>query len=209
VKDEGMGIKKSKQIEIFERFKQLNYESNAKYGGTGLGLSICKGIVTLLGGEIHVTSEENKGTLFEFTIPLTQTTLKTKKETPAINKKFLKNKTILIAEDDSLIRLLFKIVLNDSGANILFAKTGKEALDIYKSTATIDVVLLDVRMPEMNGIEAIKKILKINPNAKIIMQTAYTMPDEKEKCYKLGCVDFLSKPIVKEELFATLYKWIK
>lgn len=210
VKDQGMGIKKSKQIEIFERFKQLNYESNAKYGGTGLGLSICKGIVTLLGGEIFVKSEEGKGTLFEFTIPLKELNHNTANEkiVTTINKAFLKNKTILIAEDDSLIRLLFKIVLGDSGATILFAKTGKEAIKTYKKTKDIDVVLLDIRMPEMSGIEVLERILKINPEAKIIMQTAYTMPDEKERCYKMGCVDFLSKPIIKDELFATLNKWL-
>jgi two-component system CheB/CheR fusion protein len=210
VKDNGMGIKKSKQIEIFERFKQLNYESNAKYGGTGLGLTICKGILTLLGGDINVTSEENEGTLFEFTIPIKYAKADAELEQAVLPKRkdFLNNRTILIAEDDSLIRLLFKIVLKDTGAQVLFAKTGKEAVDIYSTTEGIDIVLLDIRMPVMSGIEAIEKILKIDPNAKIIMQTAYSMPDEKEKCYKKGCLGFLSKPIIKDELYATLNKYI-
>ncbi|NRR89958.1 response regulator [Winogradskyella undariae] len=210
VQDNGMGIKKSKQIEIFERFKQLNYESNAKYGGTGLGLTICKGILTLLGGDITVSSEENKGTLFEFTIPIkyAKEDLVRKKVALPKRKDFLKNKTILIAEDDSLIRLLFKIVLKDTGANVLFAKTGVEAVEIYSNTEAIDIVLLDIRMPAMNGIEAMGEILKINPMAKIIMQTAYSMPDEKERCYKKGCLGFLSKPIIKDELYSTLNKWV-
>jgi two-component system CheB/CheR fusion protein len=210
VKDEGIGIKKSKLEEIFERFKQINYENNAKYGGTGLGLAICKGIVTLLGGYINVTSEFGTGTLFEFTIPLKLTHLK--KADPSIispnNQEFLKNKTILIAEDDALIQLLFKVVLKDTGAKILFVNNGKAAVTTYKSTPSIDIVLLDIRMPEMNGVTALDKILKINPEAKIIMQTAYAMPEEKEKCFNKGCVDFLSKPVVKEELFETLFKWL-
>ncbi|WP_179333766.1 chemotaxis protein CheB [Winogradskyella costae] len=210
VKDNGMGIKKSKQIEIFERFKQLNYESNAKYGGTGLGLTICKGILTLLGGDITVSSEENKGTLFEFTIPIKYAKADANKIQAILpeRKDFLENKTILIAEDDSLIRLLFKIVLKDTKANVLFATTGKEAVEIYSTTDTVDIVLLDIRMPIMNGIEAMDRILKINSKAKIIMQTAYSMPDEKERCYKKGCLGFLSKPIIKDELYSTLHKWI-
>ncbi|AEH00717.1 CheR family methyltransferase [Lacinutrix sp. 5H-3-7-4] len=210
VKDQGIGINKNKQLEIFERFKQLNYKSNAKYGGTGLGLSISKGIVTLLGGDITVTSQENKGSMFEFTIPLKEANTKHKsiEKNQKLKNKFLLNKNILIAEDDSLIRLLFKIVLKDTGVNVLFAKNGKEAVELYKSTPNIDVVLLDIRMPEMSGIEAMEIILKLNPEAKIIMQTAYAMQDEKEKCYHKGCVDFLSKPIVKEELFTKLSKWI-
>lgn len=210
VKDEGIGIQKSKLLEIFERFKQINYENNAKYGGTGLGLAICKGIITLLGGYINVTSEYGTGTLFEFTIPLKLTHIKenNSKVTSPNNKDFLKNKTILIAEDDSLIQLLFKVVLKDSGAKILFVNTGKAAVKTYKNTPNIDVVLLDIRMPEMNGVTALDKILEINPSARIIMQTAYAMPEEKEKCYDKGCVDFLSKPVIKEELFATLNKWV-
>lgn len=210
VKDEGIGIRKSKQIEIFERFKQINYENNARYGGTGLGLAICKGIVELLGGEIWVTSKLNVGTLFEFTIPLKLSKVeKINNKKPYLKSKdFLNDKTILIAEDDSLIQMLFQVVLKNSGANILFAGTGKEAVHIYENTPNIDVVLLDIRMPEMNGINAMSKILKINPDAKIIMQTAYAMPEEREKCFNRGCVDFLSKPVIKEELFKSLNKWV-
>ncbi|MEP3837563.1 MAG: CheR family methyltransferase [Algibacter sp.] len=210
VKDQGIGIKKDKQIEIFERFKQVNYKNSAKYGGTGLGLAICKGIVTLLGGYINVSSKFNVGTTFEFTIPLKLTQLKKakKKAVPTKSSTFLKAKTILIAEDDALIQLLFKVVLKNTGANLLFAKTGAAAVNTYQNHPNIDVVLLDIRMPEMNGIEALSKILEINPKARVIMQTAYTMPEEKEKCYKKGCVDFLCKPVIKDELFETLNKWI-
>ena len=211
VKDQGIGIRKNKQKEIFERFKQINYENNAKYGGTGLGLAICKGIVELFGGNMSVTSKLNVGSLFEFTMPLKQAK-NIKLTNPQIEvenpETFLKNKTILIAEDDKLIQLLFKEVLKNSGANILFANTGKVAVEIYKNTPNIEIVLLDIRMPEMNGINAMGEILKINPEAKIIMQTAYIMPEEREKCFNKGCVDFISKPVNKKELFKKLKKWI-
>ncbi len=210
VKDEGIGIRKDKQNEIFERFRQINYENNAKYGGTGLGLAICKGILELLGGDIRLESSLHKGTLFEFTIPLKQLHFQKKEQPPVLERStlFLKNKTILIAEDDTLIQLLFQIVLKNSGAKLIFAKNGKEAIKTYRCNPNIDIVLLDIRMPEMNGIDALDKILSINPDAKIIMQTAYVMPDEKKKCFNKGAVDFLSKPIIKEELFNTLNKWM-
>ena len=209
VKDEGIGIEKGKLLEIFERFKQINYENNAKYGGTGLGLAICRGIVTLLGGHIDVTSEYNVGTSFEFTIPLKLSNAKEGEDIVLpVKDDFLKGKTLLIAEDDALIQLLFKIVLKNTGANLIFARTGKEALNSYNTNSDIDLILLDIRMPEMNGVIALQKILEINPKAKIIMQTAYAMPEEKEKCFDIGCIDFLSKPVIKEELFATLNKWV-
>ncbi|SFC98753.1 chemotaxis protein CheB [Algibacter pectinivorans] len=210
VKDQGIGIKKEKQIEIFERFKQINYQNNAKYGGTGLGLAICKGIITLMGGNINVSSNLNLGTTFSFSIPLKLTQFKNAKKPklPIKCTRFLKDKTILIAEDDALIQLLFKVVLKNTGAYLLFAKTGTQAVNTYQTTPEIDVVLLDIRMPEMNGIDALSAILEINPKAKVIMQTAYTMPEEKEKCFNKGCVDFLSKPVIKDELFKVLNKWI-
>ncbi|MFV9551922.1 chemotaxis protein CheB [Algibacter sp. PT7-4] len=207
VKDHGIGIAKNKQKEIFERFKQLNLKNKAKYGGTGLGLSICKGIVTLLGGEIWVESKRYQGTLFEFTIPLKKVNTKIN-GAHKLTKNFLKNKSILIAEDDKLIRMLLAAVLKNTGANVTFANNGKIAVKYFKDNPNVDIILLDIRMPEMNGIEAMEHMLKINPKAKIIMQTAHAMEDEKEICFKKGCVDFLSKPIVKEKLFETIGKWL-
>lgn len=211
VDDQGIGIAKSKQSEIFERFKQVNYENNAKYGGTGLGLSICKAIVTLLGGDITVISKPGSGSRFEFKIPINSTSIKpdpTGNKIITTNTSFLKNKHILIAEDNKLIRMLIEILLKKTGAKLKFATNGKIAVDYFKENPNIDLVLLDIRMPEMNGIEAMEYILKINPKTKIIMQTAHAMEEEKNICYEKGCVDFLSKPIIKEQLFETLNKWL-
>ncbi len=208
VKDNGIGIAKNKQKEIFERFKQLNYRETAKYGGTGLGLSICKGIVTVLGGGISVKSKVHEGTTFEFTIPLKKIQQENKKVGLEVSKDFLVNKTVLVAEDDAIIRMLLAAVLKKTGAQVTFANNGKIAVNNFKNNPNVDIVLLDIRMPEMDGIEAMEHMLKINPNAKIIMQTAHAMDEEKAICFKKGCVDFLSKPIIKDELFYTMNKWL-
>lgn len=210
VKDEGIGIAKCKQKEIFERFKQVNYKDSAKYGGTGLGLSICKAIVTLLGGDITVESKRYKGTTFKFNIPIKTITNPDIDTAKKINqsKDFLKDKTILIAEDNTLIRMLLDVVLKKTGAQLIFANDGKTAVDLYKENPHIDIVLLDIRMPRMSGIEAMDLILKVNPKAKIIMQTAHAMEEEKAMCFEKGCSDFLTKPIIKEHLLQTLAKWV-
>ncbi|WP_405611442.1 chemotaxis protein CheB [Polaribacter sp. Asnod1-A03] len=214
VKDEGMGIPKNKLKEIFHRFKQVNYNDTAKYGGTGLGLSICKGILQKMGGDISVESIFKEGTTFKFTIPLE--IIETKKEREEKIKKkltkddnsFLNNKTILIAEDDKIVRLLYSLFFKETDANIVFAVNGKLAVEEYQKNKKIDLVLMDISMPEMNGFDATKKIIEINPDVKIIMQSAYAMHDEKEKCFNLGCKDYLTKPISKKILFKVLQKWI-
>lgn len=210
VKDEGIGIIKSKQEQIFDSFKQLNYQNKENYGGTGLGLAICKALVTMLGGTITVKSQFYRGSTFEFTLPyqVTNSTCSPEKKSPIEKGEFLKNKSILIAEDNKLIRLLLERILMTTGATIEFAKNGKEAVDYFIKNPHVDLVLLDIRMPKMSGIEALDEILKINPKAKIIMQTAHAMEEEKELCFEKGCIDFISKPIIKKELYRKLNKWV-
>jgi two-component system CheB/CheR fusion protein len=211
VSDQGIGIPKEKQAEIFERFMQVNYNKAAKYGGTGLGLAICKGIVNLLGGEISVESEPNKGATFKFYLPMDAIEKETLSENLynlPVDENVISNKKILIAEDDEIVRLYFSELLKNKNCTLLFAENGEITVELYKNNMDTDIVLMDLRMPKMNGFEAIKQILKINPKAKIIAQTAYAMPEEKEKCLTLGCVAYLTKPIQKETLFKTIQKWI-
>ncbi|WP_297087230.1 PAS domain S-box protein [uncultured Draconibacterium sp.] len=211
VQDTGIGIPEEKQSEIFERFKQVNYNEVARYGGTGLGLAICKGIVSYLGGEISVKSELNQGAVFSFYLPLEimeeNTVLKKHSVVPTDNE-LLKNKTILIAEDDKIVQLYFTELLKNKGCKLLIAEDGLSAVEQFKNNQNINLVLMDIRMPKLNGFEAIKQILELNPEAKIIAQTAYAMPDEKEKCMELGCKAYLTKPIQKTTLFETLQEWI-
>jgi two-component system CheB/CheR fusion protein len=209
VKDEGIGIPKDKLEEIFERFKQVNYHRDAKYGGTGLGLAISKGIINLLGGNISVTSKVNIGTEFTFTIPLELGEEKKKKNEKLSSKDIdFKDKTILIAEDDELVQLYFTELFRDTEATILLAANGEEAVDIFKKHAEIDLVLMDLRMPILNGFEAMDQILDLNRNAKIIAQTAYAMIDEKQKCLDKGCIDYITKPIKKDQLMTLVGKYI-
>ena len=211
VSDQGIGIPKEKQAEIFERFMQVNYDKAVKYGGTGLGLAISKGIVNLLGGEISVASELNKGSTFKFYLPLDvvkKETLDENSQNLSVVENDLSNIKILIAEDDETVRLYFNELLKDKKCTLLFAEDGEKTVELYKKNTDIDIVLMDLRMPKLNGFEAIKQILEINPKAKIIAQTAYAMSDEKEKSLAFGCMAYLTKPIRKEELFKTIQKFI-
>jgi len=120
----------------------------------------------------------------------------------------LNNKIILIAEDEPLISAYFKAVLNPYGVQIIWASNGKEAVTIFESRKDIDIILMDIRMPEMDGYEAIRQILKIDSTAKIIAQTAYATTEEIEKCFAAGCIGYISKPINSHELITLLNKHI-
>jgi len=196
VEDTGIGMQMEKLDEIFERFKQLHLNKEAVNSGTGLGLAICKGLVELLGGEISVVSELEKGSRFTFTIPYKNGQDNRSDEVPNEITNFdLNGKTILVADDESSVQFYYKEVYKDTGANVIIASNGFEAIELYKKHKEIDVVLLDIRMPIMNGRDAIGEILKINPNAKIIMQSAFAMPEDKEACFNAGCIDYLVKPV--------------
>ena len=211
VKDQGIGIPEDKLEEIFDRFKQLNYENVAKYGGTGLGLSICRGIVNLFGGEIKVESNVGKGTHFQFHIPYEKTEAEVITQTDLNENVFdtvLQNKTVLLVEDDEFVGLYFQEIFKSTGSKLIWAKNGLEGIKLFRENKDIAIVLMDIRMPEMNGHKATQEILKMNPKAKIIAQTAYAMQDEKEKCFAAGCIDYLAKPIVKSELEKRISHWL-
>lgn len=209
VKDQGIGIPKDKQDSVFEHFNQIPNEDQIKNRGTGLGLAISKGIVELLDGKIWVEAEENKGSNFYFTLPfenLETTTSTEKKIKKKLNyNKILANKTFLIVEDDETNRFFFENVFIGFDTNILFAENGKEAIDIYKKTKQIDLVLMDIQMPVMGGEEADKAILAFDKNAKILAQTAFAMQGDAEHFKSKGFMDYISKPINIEELFNKLY----
>ncbi len=209
VKDTGIGIENDKIQIIFERFQWV--DNNNQYIGTGLGLSIAKSLSQLLGGEIWVESEINKGSVFYFTIPLDKTNLNTVKKDKAIeslDSKALnwKDKTILIAEDDDFNFLIIHEAIEEANAKILRAKTGYEVLEICKKEKNIDIILMDIQMPVMNGYEASVKVLEHFPDMKIIAQTAYTLENEKSKLLKAGCIDYISKPIDIVEMIQKLDK---
>jgi len=205
VKDTGIGIPKEKQHIIFERFGQVldaNYFLNLK--GTGLGLSISLNLIKLLGGEMWVESDTGKGSTFYFTIPYHPTVYKSSKndKKPSEESYFpdLKDKIILIAEDEEVNFIYLKYLLKDSEAEILWAKNGEEAINIAKSNPDISLILMDFKLPKIDGFEATKIIKSMYPNVPIIAQTAYAMSDERQNAMEAGCDGYVSKPIKIEEL---------
>ncbi|MDO9039108.1 MAG: PAS domain S-box protein [Lutibacter sp.] len=205
VKDSGIGIKPEKQALIFERFSQAEKELSKKVGGLGLGLSIAKENTELLGGKITVVSELGKGAAFFVTIPYKPVNLTQKIENEKIKEKADNEKkhTILIAEDEDVNYMVLEILLEDKlkfPCIIIHAKDGMEAVELCKNIPEIDLVLMDIKMPKMDGHEATKRIKEFRPNLPIIAQTAYSAPEEKEKAFLAGCDDFMSKPISKDEL---------
>ncbi|MBI9035581.1 MAG: PAS domain S-box protein [Bacteroidales bacterium] len=198
VKDTGVGIPLNMQKLIFERFRQV--EETEFHQGTGLGLSISKGLIELLGGSIHVESEPGKGSCFYIRIPYQQgNEIKLQPKRSIDFTALLNNKTIIIAEDEMSSFLYLKELFRNVSATIIQAKNGQLLMDMLKET-TPDLILLDINMPVKSGMECLHEIRELNIDTKIIVQTAYAMPDEKENYLKAGCHGYVSKPISRKEL---------
>jgi signal transduction histidine kinase/ActR/RegA family two-component response regulator len=199
VKDTGVGISEDMSTLVFERFRQI--EEGRYHEGAGLGLSISKGIIDLLGGKIWFVSELQSGTTFYFTIPYIVPEVHPEKgsNTGEILPQ-LKGKNIIIAEDDYYSFRYLKILLKSQNAIITHVENGKVLMDMIRNKVP-DLILLDMNMPVMSGFEFLKEIKSLGLNTKIIAQTAYAMPDEKERCLREGCHGYISKPINRTELF--------
>ena len=195
VSDTGIGIDKSKQEIIFERFSQADESISRYYGGTGLGLSIVKVIVELMGGRITVESEPGKGSLFEIHLPnTTRTALSSQvdiKEESATVSKRLK---ILLVEDDPISRMYYEAILTDDLIELVIAPTGTLALELV-ITEKPDVIMLDIRLPDISGLEVARQIRKSGNKVKIIAQSAYAMPGDEQAALEAGCNDYLTKPV--------------
>lgn len=208
VEDTGKGIAKNKQGVIFERFRQEEENYTRQFGGTGLGLSISIGLVELLGGEMWLVSEEGIGSTFYFTIANNKSSISNliASESYPISNKNISNKKILIAEDmDDNIELL-KIILGDKGVSLLFARHGLDAINLCKANDDIDLILMDIQMPVLNGLEATSQIKQFKPDIPIIAMTAFAMAEEKAKCLERGCDDYISKPFTKSDLITVISK---
>lgn len=213
VKDTGIGIKTEMQHLIFERFSQEDKSLSRKYGGLGLGLSIAKENSELLGGSICVESEKGKGSTFYFTVPFNPVFENVKIENINNPAKILINEEfcILVAEDEEvnflyIETLCIKLVRN---AKIIRAKNGQDVLEIFASMENVDLILMDIKMPVKDGLEATKEIRKMNKEVPIIAQTAYSRIDDREKAIEAGCNDFLSKPIDRDKFRETISQYIK
>ncbi|MGQ9620079.1 MAG: ATP-binding response regulator [Bacteroidales bacterium] len=202
VKDTGTGIPEDKKKIIFERFRKL--DENKYKEGAGLGLSISKGIVELLGGNIYLESEYGKGSTFYFTIPYNPAKSTEMAQGESMEKIIdIKNKKILIAEDDINSFLYIKHILGESGSEIYHALNGKTTLELVEEVNP-DIILLDLCMPVIDGFEVLEILKENKNNAVIIAQTAYAMSGEKERCLMLGCHGYIAKPFNRKELIRTI-----
>jgi CheY-like chemotaxis protein len=212
VKDTGIGIPKDRQEAIFERFVQADIADKMAYQGAGLGLSITKAYIEMLGGKIWVESEVGVGSTFYFTLPYKAEPVKevVEQEFAVSDKTDLVGKLkILIAEDDDVSEMLLDKTVKMFGKEILKAGTGVEAVEACKNNPDIDLVLMDIRMPEMGGYEAIRRIREFNNDVVIIAQTAYGLSGDREKAIEAGCNDYVAKPIKKDELIGLIQKYFK
>ena len=209
VKDSGIGISKETGPAIFNRFYKVEHTDNQLYRGTGLGLAICKSIVGLWDGDIWYESEMGKGTTFYFSHPLNaEKTGRIKQVGTSTDGVIdLKNKRILIAEDEESNFKLLDIYLKKTSVGIMWAKNGVDAVQLATENH-FDLVLMDIKMPIMGGMEASKKIKALNPDLPIIAQTAFAFSTEVEDILKSGIDSYITKPINKDELMNLLSKFL-
>lgn len=209
VRDTGIGISPDKYTVIFERFRQADNMTTRNYGGTGLGLAISKSLIELMGGKIWVESKPNEGSVFYFTIPY-QSIAKNQKcaesdQPIETYKKLFTGRVILVVEDDPNSIIYLNTMLENVGFKVINATSGRQSIEIVTRNSNIDLILMDLRLPEMSGFDAVREIRKINPTIPIIAETAHAFTEEKEMCARVGCNDFITKPIDVNHLYAAVY----
>jgi PAS domain S-box-containing protein len=212
VKDTGIGIKKENLETIFEEFRQEIDGHHRPFEGLGVGLTLVKEVVERMGGRVNVTSEKGMGSEFTLLLPYRPAgTIKVKQ--PKIDESELlkdwSSKRCLIVDDNRDVLTYLKRILLDTGIDVVAARSGPEALKIMEQDKTIDVVLLDMQMPEMNGIEVTREIRKIRGNIPIVAQTAFVFEDDKDIILEAGCDACLVKPIRKEQLIGVMGSFIR
>ena len=209
IKDTGVGIDQKLHHKIFDRFVQADVDFEKQNKGTGLGLAISKKFVELFGGEIWLTSDSNGTTVF-FTIPYQKVAPPTITSVVEKNKDMkVKDKTItiLVAEDEIYNMLYINELFSKTSYKIIEATNGKIAVEIALSNDDIDLVLMDIKMPIMNGKDAMKEIKNVKPNLPIIALSAFAMESDKESALATGFDSYLSKPIDKKLLFEKIVEF--
>jgi len=205
VEDTGVGIAEEFKEDIFKRFRQADSTLSRPFGGSGLGLSICKAYVELLGGTIWVDSKIAVGSCFYFTLPYTKSEMFNNNDYLSSLEEDVqgsqeKSFTILVAEDEELNFILLKEILSHLKVKVLRAKNGEEAIGMMTPENNIDLILMDLKMPVMDGYEATKLIKDKFPLVPILALTAYSHDSDKERALECGCSDFISKPFNKIDL---------
>ncbi len=210
IKDTGIGIPNEKRVAIFNRFTQVNHQNTRPYEGSGLGLSIVKGYIQMINGKIWVESELEKGSTFFFNIPYIATTVEQTKEATieehSIQDYNFSSIKILLAEDDTISSFLIKEIANYHKINITHVSNGLECLEILKTQNDFTLILMDLKMPFLGGLDTTRKIRETNKDIKIIALTAYALDGDEDKALEAGCNDFMTKPVDQYKLIETIAK---
>jgi PAS domain S-box len=214
IRDTGIGINKENLGRIFEEFRQEFDGHHRPFEGLGIGLTLAKEVIERMGGRIFVQSEKGVGSEFSFSIPYRPAGSTKPKPSAASVERVLKpidwsSRKCLLVDDNKDVLIYLNRILTDTGVSILTARSGFEAIEIIKANPDIDVVLLDMQMPEMNGIEATKEIRKIRKDIPIIAQTAFIFEDDKDIILEAGCDACLIKPIRREHLLTVMSSFVK
>lgn len=213
VSDTGPGIRKEDIGIIFDRFRQTYHDDTLVSRGTGLGLSISRGYAILLGGTLQVKSKFGEGSSFMLKIPhivgrFDQSVNKTQEmEKSKVDIPDWSGKTILLAEDEPVNVMYMKIALKKTNVNILVAGTGQEAIDLYSGKDKVDVILMDIKMPVLDGFEAAKRLNELGCTAPIVALSGHAMI-ERERIRDAGFAELISKPVRKDDLITALRKWL-
>ncbi|MGM0497094.1 MAG: PAS domain S-box protein [Bacteroidota bacterium] len=211
VRDTGIGIPKDKQDFIFGRFRQADEGTARQYGGTGLGLSISMNLVRMLGGEIWLESEEGKGACFYFTLPYKKaedTTYAASIDNAHLDYNWRKHH-ILVVEDDPTTQEYIHEILKPTKVNVDFTDTGESGFEFYQTNKTYSLILMDLKLPGMSGIDVTRKIRQTDSITPIIAQTAYAMGEDKDQCLKAGCNEFITKPFNPQSLIGIINNLIE
>jgi len=211
VRDTGIGINPESFNVIFDRFSKENVDPYKVSEGSGLGLSISKGMAEAIGGRIRLESEPGAGSCFYLSLPVKNRIVKSPGEKVGENPRYAESSySILVAEDDDTnFYYINALLIRETGAKILHASNGREAVELFKANPGIKLILMDMKMPEMDGFEATKLIKQINPAITVIAITAYAMSGDEDRIIAAGCDGYLSKPINKKSLLEKMGEFIK
>jgi CheY-like chemotaxis protein len=202
VRDTGIGIPKDKQHIVFDSFRQVDDSFTRTFEGTGLGLAITRKLVARLGGQIWLESEKNRGSTFYFTIPdvgLHDQEQEAREEEEGFPD--LAGHTVLVVEDDSFSRRYLQELIKPTHARIILAEDGKSAWEKIRGNPSISIILMDIKLPDYNGLELTQKVKASYPRIKVIAQTAYAMSSDKPRALEYGCDAYISKPVRQKRLF--------
>tara|TARA_R110001583_G_scaffold16155_1_gene65604 strand:+ start:1955 stop:3985 length:2031 start_codon:yes stop_codon:yes gene_type:complete len=211
VKDMGIGVPEERQDAIFDRFIQADVGDKRAFEGAGLGLSITKAFVNMLGGDIWIKSKENVGSTFYFTLSCKLELDEVgKSENEVLNFELNQSEMslkVLIVEDDNISRNFLELLVKPLSKQVIVAENGFEAVKSFEENQDVDLILMDMKMPVMDGYEATRQIRKVNKDVIIIAQTAYSLIGDRDKSIEAGCNDYITKPIFKDKLFNLIHKY--